>query len=133
MSTEIGDGRDGRDFDQDALLLALAHRRRRRILFHLYVGEDTLTLWDLAVRIATEEFGKDDMDQPACKPSSQKIERVQHSLYHRHVPKLAESQLVRTEDSELVELADLGFRLEPRLRGFVAPGNEAPVPDLSQL
>lgn len=126
MSIDAEDvsGRPG-ETRRDELLLALAHSRRRMALFSLYESDGTLTLWDIAAAVAEAETGT-----PRSDLSPKEIERVHLSLYHCHVPKLEEVGLVELDDSEFVILSDLGFRLEPRLREFVAPGEEPLVPDL---
>lgn len=110
---------------RDELLLALAHSRRRWALYSLYESDGTLTLWDVAAAVAEAETGT-----PRSALASKEIEQVQLSLYHCHVPKLADVGLVELDDSEFVVLTDLGLRLEPRLREFVAPGERPLVPDL---
>lgn len=116
----------GRSEDRrDELLLALANSRRRWALFSLYESDGTLTLWDVAAAVAEAETGT-----PRSDLSSKEIEQVQLSLYHCHLPRLEEVDLVELDDSEFVVLTDLGLRLEPRLREFVAPGPEPLVPDL---
>lgn len=71
------DGREGNE-----LFEALTHRRRRRVLGLLRSAGEPTALSAIAAELAAHE----DCDDP--------VERIEIALYHRHVPKLAATDLV---------------------------------------
>ena len=68
--------------DRDELFEALTNRRRRLVLALLRGTDEPTSLSEVAAELAADE----ECDGPA--------ERVEITLYHRHVPKLAEAGLV---------------------------------------
>lgn len=83
--------------ERDELFDALTHRRRRRVLEVLRSAGQPLTLTALAEELAlrSEEEATDE-----------RTERLRVSLYHRHVPKLADTGLVEFDvDRKRVALA----------------------------
>lgn len=68
--------------ERDELFEALTHRRRRRVLGLLRSAGEPMTLSAVAEQLAADA----DCDDP--------IERIEIALYHRHVPKLEETDLV---------------------------------------
>ena len=71
---------DGRD--RDELFEALTHRRRRRVLGLLRAAGEPTSLSAVARELAADA----DCDDP--------VERIEITLYHRHVPKLEATGLV---------------------------------------
>lgn len=68
----------------DRTLDALAHRQRRRALYHLRDADGAVTVDALADAVADHA----DADR----------DRVRASLYHRHLPKLVDVGLVAHDD-----------------------------------
>ncbi|WP_459195119.1 DUF7344 domain-containing protein [Halosimplex sp. J119] len=79
---------------------ALSSPRRRAVVRVLDDTDGSLPLRELAVEVAREEAqSEDDTDE------DDRIERIQTTLYHVHVPKLADAGIVRyREESERVTL-----------------------------
>lgn len=80
MQLEASRRTEGRD--RDELFDVLTHQRRRRVLALLRGTDGPASLSEVAAELAADEA----CDDPA--------ERVEISLYHRHVPKLAAAGLV---------------------------------------
>lgn len=80
MQLESSRRTEGRD--RDELFEALTHRRRRRVLALLRGADGPTSLSEVAAELAADE----ECDDPA--------DRVEISLYHRHVPKLEAAGLV---------------------------------------
>jgi DNA-binding transcriptional ArsR family regulator len=94
----------------DTLLQALANERRRQVLSVLRT-HSSLSLPDLADETVASERGKSLVDVP-----SDVVYNVYMELYHRHVPKLVEADLVRYEqERDLVTVTDLGVDVEDRV------------------
>lgn len=74
--------------DAERLFEALAHERRQHVLAVLRDDEESASLSELAVAVARRET-EEDVD-----PERETVERVHTSLYHWHVPKLADANLV---------------------------------------
>lgn len=86
---------------RDALHEALKHRRRRYVLSHLRNTDRSQTLADLAEHVAERET-----DAPETV-DREVVKDVYMSLYHRHVPKLADCGFVRyDQDEDRVTLLD---------------------------
>ena len=73
----------------DELHGVLSHRRRRVVLGELDEVEGPLSLDELAERVVRSEAQPPFVDVP-----EDDVEAVRISLYHTHLPKLAESNLV---------------------------------------
>jgi len=67
---------------------ALANERRRHVLSTLEEAESELTLTELVREVARRERG----NEPGA--TSDEVKRIRISLYHRHLPKLADVGLV---------------------------------------
>ena len=80
MQLESSRKTDGRD--RDELFEALTHRRRRRVLGLLRSAGEPMSLSAVAEELAADA----ECDDP--------VERIEITLYHRHVPKLEETDLV---------------------------------------
>lgn len=84
----------------------LAARHRRCVLYCLYLYGNQMRLLDVAKRIAEWEYGVPE-DEPLD---------ICNSLYHRHVPKLADANAVTYSQSEdAIELAQNAAQLRPYL------------------
>ncbi|WP_331232888.1 DUF7344 domain-containing protein [Natronorarus salvus] len=84
--------------DRDELFQALADDRRQAVLACLAEVEGTLALADLANDVVAREG----VESPASPPDAE-TETVYLSLYHRHVPHLADAGLVSYDpERELV-------------------------------
>ena len=102
----------------DAIFDALADSRRRYVLHRLDESDPPLALPDLAAEIAARENGAPIDDLPA-----EVVEAVYVSLYHAHVPKLADLNVVEYDpDRELVSLAEEEERFGPVLALLTAGG-----------
>ena len=87
------------EWPPDVVVEALAHQRRRYIL--LCLNEEPLALADLAKEVAARET------DISIDPSTDAVEHVYISLYHHHVPKLADAGLVQYDrGTMMVELTD---------------------------
>lgn len=87
----------------------LAHPRRRRALERLRAFDEPIGLADLADEVATAEYGTIISEIPA-----EAVKRVYLDLYHSHVPKLAEADVVEYgQESDLIELSAGAERLAP--------------------
>lgn len=86
----------------------LAHHRRRYVIHCLRKYENPMTLADLADEVAVLENDTALMEIPA-----EEIKRVYFSLYHTHIPKLADAELVQyQQDGDLVTLAERAENLD---------------------
>ena len=83
--------------EMDGLFEALSHARRRYLLYTLTDGNDEDSLGDLAREIAAWE-----RDSHPDRVADEAVERVEQSLYHAHVPKLADLDIVEYEDADEV-------------------------------
>jgi hypothetical protein len=73
----------------DTLLDALSYSRRRQILFHLDSGRTPMSLANLADEIVVHE-----RDAPLAEIPAGDVKQVYMSLYHSHVPRLEDADLV---------------------------------------
>lgn len=89
----------------------LANSRRRHAIERLRNVDGSIGLADLADEVATVEHGTVISEIPA-----EEVKRVYLDLYHSHVPKLAEADVVEySQESDLVELSAGADRLTPYL------------------
>ncbi|WP_390190844.1 DUF7344 domain-containing protein [Halalkalicoccus salilacus] len=87
----------------------LAHPRRRRALERLRTFDEPIGLADLADEGAVAERGTIISEIPV-----EVVKPVYLDLYHSHVPKLAEADVVEYgQESDLVELSAGADRLAP--------------------
>ncbi|USZ67869.1 ArsR family transcriptional regulator [Halorussus salilacus] len=101
----------------DALLDALSAFRRRRALVTLLTHGD-LPLADLADEVAVGEY-----DRPLPEIDAETVLEVYLSLYHTHVPKLADAGLVEyDQQGDFVALTDAAAAVEPRVRALCDHG-----------
>lgn len=91
----------------DDLFEILASQRRRYILHCLRKHDSSLALADVADEVAVYENESNITDI-----SAEEIKRVYISLYHTHIPKLAEQGLVTySQERDLVTLSETGKQL----------------------
>jgi DNA-binding transcriptional ArsR family regulator len=83
----------------DAIFAVLAHRRRRYVVTLLWECDEAISLPDLADEIAVRENGN-----PISQISADYVKEVYLSLYHTHIPKLDDADIV-----EYVQEQDLVF------------------------
>lgn len=92
----------------DAVFKLLSSQRRRHVLHCLRERESPIELSALAEEVAARESG-----EPRAEVSAEEAKRVHLSLYHTHVPKLKDANVVRYDrESDTVALAVDPDRLE---------------------
>lgn len=79
----------------DEVFAALGHPRRRYLVYTLANGESEVALPELAAKIAAWE-----RDIPTDAVSEEARRRVHTSLYHSHVPKLADLGVIEHVEAE---------------------------------
>lgn len=88
--------------ERDQVYRALADERRRGVLAILENADAPLAVADLALEIARREH-----DDGVSDESYETAEQLRISLYHCHLPKLADAGLVDYDtDRQLVTLSD---------------------------
>ncbi|NEU56208.1 hypothetical protein [Halorussus sp. MSC15.2] len=103
----------------DTLFELLADFRRRTAYLTL-LRHDDLSLPDLADEVAVAERG-----EPLSKVDPDDVLRVYLSLYHTHVPKLADTGLVAyDQEDDYVALTDVGRALESPTRALCDPSDD---------
>lgn len=86
----------------------LSNRRRRCTLVCLLEQQETIPLADLAEAVAIREQGT-----PITEFSAEEIQEVETSLYHWHIPKLADAGVVEYEpERTLVKLTEIPDQIE---------------------
>lgn len=108
----------------DDVYPALATRRRRYLLYCLHVYANPVTLADAAERITRWE-----RDDPADELLDARLQ-VYMSLYHDHVPELADAGLVAySQEEDMVELTDRATRIREALERTAERdlGSDAPI------
>lgn len=109
-----GAGRGSRSRSLDAIFEVLTAERRREALYVLYSRDEPISLTELAEEVASAE-GSD-------------VEQVAPTLYHVHLPKLADVGVVRYDpEAGIVRLADPSKRFFQFLR--IAAVDEGRLPD----
>lgn len=89
----------------------LANGRRRSVLRQLTETETPIALTDLAIEIVARET-----DRSAADVSDAEMKRVRTSLWHAHVPKLADAGVVDCDrQRKMVTLTASAERIEPYL------------------
>lgn len=93
----------------DVLFEVLAHQRRRYTLACLRELETPIALADLANEVASREQGTPIPDAPA-----EEVKQVYTSLYHSHVPKMADANIVEySREDDTVSLSTDTERVAP--------------------
>lgn len=99
--------------ESDHVYEVLSHARRRYLCYSL-LGDAEWTLTDLATKIAGWEN-----DIPERAVTEQQREQVYIALYHAHVPKLVEQNVVAFDDaSETVTPAENADQVLTALEGM---------------
>lgn len=94
----------------DALHGLLAHHRRRHVLVCLD-QHDRLALADLADEVAAREH-----DEPIAEIPEEEVLCIYSSLWHAHVPKLVEANVVEyDQDRDIVSLGANADQLQQYL------------------
>lgn len=111
--------------ETDALSLETLHgllgRRRRQHVLACLNQHDELALADLAEEVAVREC-----DEPITEISEDAVLRIYTSLWHAHVPRLADANVVEyDQDRDVVSLGANAAQLEQYLPSD-APGQVAP-------
>lgn len=118
--TGDGPGQEGLAVSHDVLELdhvyeALEHPRRRYLCYAL-LEDDEWSLAELAGKVAAWET-----DQPEDEVSEPERQRVYVSLYHSHVPKLADCGVVSFDaDAETLSTAENAEQVLESLQGMGA-------------
>ncbi|XVH32116.1 DUF7344 domain-containing protein [Haloferacaceae archaeon DSL9] len=95
----------------DDPLAVLSNRRRRYALRCLCRYQNPLPLADVAEEVAALEY-----DERVAEMSPETLKRVYMSLYHTHLPKMVEANLVEyDQERDSVALVGSPPRLERRL------------------
>lgn len=92
----------------DVALAVLAHPRRRYILHALQDYKNPMALADLATEVARQENGASTTEM-----SSDEIKCISRSLYHIHIPKLVDDEIVHHDrEQNFVSLAECSDQLD---------------------
>ncbi|MFD1596699.1 hypothetical protein ACFR97_14270 [Haloplanus litoreus] len=93
---------------KDTIFSMLSNQRRRYVLYHLGRTRETVSLRDLAERIAAWEN-----DVPISELNYKQRKRVYTSLHQTHLPKLDEADIVDYDrDRGTITLADRAAELD---------------------
>lgn len=95
MGDDVGRDRDRVPavLDLEHVFTALAHQRRRYLLYTLTVDAEW-PLWELAGKVAAWE-----RDVAEEELAEEAVQRVYVSLMHGHVPKLVEDEIVEFDEA----------------------------------
>lgn len=91
----VSDNSTERILELDEVFTALDHSRRRYLLYTLANERSEETLSELATNIVAWE-----QDKPAGEVTDEERRRVHVSLYHSHIPKLADLGIVEYREGE---------------------------------
>ncbi|WP_323192611.1 hypothetical protein [Halostella sp. PRR32] len=98
----------GLDPELDAIFRLLSSQRRRYVLHSLKEYENPLALADLA-----KEVGIRETDGANSEVSVEEVKRISISLYHTHIPKLRDANIVQYDkETDIVTLSDEGVQWE---------------------
>ncbi|THE66291.1 hypothetical protein D8Y22_03190 [Salinadaptatus halalkaliphilus] len=86
------DGHEAATDSVDEALELLANSRRRRLLEVIRTYNESLTLADAAEEVAVRETGR-----PVPELSAELVANVYISLYHDHLPRLVDADLLEYE------------------------------------
>lgn len=96
--------------ESDDGIAILSERRRRHLLYCLYMYSNPVLLPDIAHQITVWEAPEE------CSIGLQQRLQTYMSLYHDHVPALVDAGMVEYDQQEdMVELGPAVDRIEPRL------------------
>lgn len=92
----------------DTAFECFAYHRRRYALRGLRMHESPMVLADLADEVAVREA-----EAPLTEIPAEEVKRVYMSLYHTHIPKLADEQFVQyDQERDAVALTERAERVE---------------------
>lgn len=95
-------GDSGNESADEQATTAVSARRRRFLLDCLHQFDEPVSLPDLADEVAERERG-----EPLSTIPGERVKDVYLSLYHRHVPALADAGVVEyDQDADLVRVPD---------------------------
>lgn len=98
IAKATGDESDGAtERSRDEVFEVLAHRRRRYALRALRTAGGMLALADLAMEVARAEA-----EEEGTSYSSDRARRIRITLYHNHVPKMADADIVEFDEERNV-------------------------------
>ena len=92
---KVSDNSTERVLELDEVFTALDHSRRRYLLYTLVNERSEQTLSELATNIVAWE-----RDKPIDEVTDEERRRVHVSLYHSHIPKLADLSILEYRESE---------------------------------
>lgn len=92
---KVSDNSTERVLELDEVFTALDHSRRRYLLYTLVNERSEQTLSELATNIVAWE-----RDKPIDEVTDEERRRVHVSLYHSHIPKLADLGILEYRESE---------------------------------
>lgn len=102
------------DRHQDTAFDLLRHTHRRLLLACLAEHADPITLPD-----AAEEVTRSAHEARIENVDAETVRRIYLTLYHRHVPKLVDADVVRySQEGDLIGLTDPGADLVERMERF---------------
>lgn len=91
----------------DTIHHLLSARRRRYVLYYLYLYENPVRLPDVADRVTEWERNDPDLEDRL---------HAYNELYHAHIPKLADAAVViYYQKDDMIELAQNAAQLRPHL------------------
>lgn len=85
---------DLEETEREAVYDAISSTRRRRALQLLVATDHSLTLADLATEIARTE------QEPGGPLTEAQVDQIRITLYHLHIPKLADTGIVTYDPDE---------------------------------
>lgn len=92
----------------NTVLELFSHPRRRSVLRGLRMHENPMALADLADEVAIQEN-----EPPLPEISTEEVKRIYLTLYHTHVPKLADEQFIQyDQERDSVALAERSEDIE---------------------
>jgi hypothetical protein len=110
MSTEPVQNTTDDRLSLDTILNLLAARRRRYVLYSLYLYANPMRLPDVAEQVTEWEH-----DVPGDELLEERLRTYNH-LYHTHIPKLASADVVAYSQAEdMIELGRNAVHLRPHL------------------
>lgn len=96
------------DADADALFDVLSDARRRFVVARLHENGEPMSLADVADELAVWE-----RDEPLDRIPADEVASVYMSLYHVHVPKMADAGVVEySQQRDAVALAEHGDEIQ---------------------
>lgn len=100
--------------DADRVFDLLSNQRRRFVIHCLQKYENPMALADMADKIAVWEN-----DTGISNVSAEEVKRVYISLYHTHVPKLADADIVEySQDRDSVTMTDTADEIQSHVDTF---------------